>query len=362
MCLFPHLVMNWRYQVIYDIVEGAFLYFVHQMIFTHCDRQMRQRETKGESMTTEDKQPFATAAEEQMQETPQVEGQVRGVQMQGPAHPLKETNPQMLPPQWSYPTKPKHKWKNIVLFSLLALVISGLFGGVSGYVWGQSSQTNKESQRFKRLERAKTEANETKVGFVTDKEKVIFTWTLKDLGLLSYTNREGYGLTADQIVEVYGLASSVEYKKNEMDLTWDNSKASEHQDLRMRFEEVDGNYYLKNVSVTDLDELYEHKNPEDDDDSDDVSSNRALTKKEFRSLKKGNKQTGQGGTSLSEFLKKHRKTVEIGTERKITANGETFKSTRVVATVLCEVDGDFKVLKFLAQPDGEFRYIGTELN
>lgn len=96
--------------------------------------------------------------------------------------------------------------------------------------------------------------------------------------------------------------------------------------------------------------------------SDDVSSNRALTKKEFRSLKKGNKQTGQGGTSLSEFLKKHRKTVEIGTERKITANGETFKSTRVVATVLCEVDGDFKVLKFLAQPDGEFRYIGAELN
>lgn len=312
-------------------------------------------------MTTEDKQPFAAAAEEQMQETPQVEGQVGGVQTQGPAHPLEESNPQMLPPQWSYPTKPKYKWKNIVLFSLLALVISGLLSGVSGYVWGQSSQTSKESQRFKRLERAKTEANETKVGFVTDKEKVIFTWTFKDLGLLSYTNREGYGLTADQIVEVYGLASSVEYKKNAMDLTWNDSKATEHQNLRMRFEEVDGNYYLKSVSVTELDELYDHKNPEDDD-SDDTSSNRALTKKEFRSLKKGNKQTGQGGTSLSEFLKKYRKTVEIGTERKITSNGETFKSTRVVATVLCEVEGDFKVLKFLAQPDGEFRYIGAELN
>lgn len=312
-------------------------------------------------MTTEDKQPFAAAVEEQMQETPQVEGQVRGVQTQGPAHPLEESNPQMLPPQWSYPTKPKYNWKKLVLLSLLALVISGLLSGVSGYVWGQSSQTSKESQRFKRLERAKTEANETKVGFVTDKEKVIFTWTFKDLGLLSYTNREGYGLTADQIVEVYGLASSVEYKKNGMDLTWNDSKATEHQNLRMRFEEVDGNYYLKSVSVTELDELYDHKNPEDDD-SDDTSSNRALTKKEFRSLKKGNKQTGQGGTSLSEFLKKYRKTVEIGTELKITSNGETFKSTRVVATVLCEVEGDFKVLKFLAQPDGEFRYIGAELN
>ena len=42
----PHLVMNWRHQVIYDIVEGAFLYFVHQMIFTHCDRQMRQKRIK----------------------------------------------------------------------------------------------------------------------------------------------------------------------------------------------------------------------------------------------------------------------------------------------------------------------------
>ena len=313
-------------------------------------------------MTREDKQPFAVPEEPQMQETPQVEGQVRGVQAQGPAYPFEETNPQMLPPQWSYPTKPKLKWKNIVLFSLLALVISGLLGGISGYFWGQSSQTSKELQRFKRLERAKTEANETKVGFVTDKEKVIFTWTFKDLGLLSYTNREGYGLTADQIVEVYGLASSVEYKKNEMDLTWDNSKASEHQELRMRFDEVDGNYYLKNVSVTDLDELHDHTNPEDDEDSEDTASDRSLTNKEFRSLKKGNKQTGQGGTSLSEFLKKHRQTVEIGTERKITPNGETFKSTRVVATVLCEVDGDFKVLKFLAQPDGEFRYIGAELN
>lgn len=313
-------------------------------------------------MTREDKQPFSVPEEPQMQETPQGEGQVRGVQMQGPAYPFEETNPQMLPPQWSYPTKPKHKWKKLVLFSLLALAISGLFGGVSGYIWGQTSQTSKESQRFKRLERAKTETNETKAGFVTDKEKVIFTWTFKDLGLLSYTNREGYGLTADQIVEVYGLASSVEYKKNAMELTWNDSKATEHQNLRMRFDEVDGNYYLKSVSVTELDELYEHKNLEDDDDSDDASSNRALTEKEFRSLKKGNKQTGQGGTSLSEFLKKHRKTVEIGTERKLTANGETFKSTRVVATVLCEVDGDFKVLKFLAQPDGEFRYIGAELN
>ena len=85
MYLFPHLVMNWCLQVIYDIVEGAFLYFVHQMIFTHCDHQMRQRESKGESMTTEDKQPFSVPEEPQMQETPQGEGQVRGFKMPGPA-------------------------------------------------------------------------------------------------------------------------------------------------------------------------------------------------------------------------------------------------------------------------------------
>ena len=113
-----------------------------------------------------------------------------------------------------------------------------------------------------------------------------------------------------------------------------------------------------------MDEFFAHKNPEDEDDDDsgkDSSySDRNLTKEEFRSLKKGNRETGQGGTTLSEFMKKYHQYIEIGTERKITTKGKDYKTTRVVATVLCKIDGDYKTLKFLAQPDGEFRYIGTD--
>lgn len=315
-------------------------------------------------MTTEDKQPFEGEQAQPIQEPAHVVAPEEGVQPQVAVPAFEQANPQMVQPQWGYQAKPQQDWKKLVLFSVLALLISGIIGGATGYFWGQSSQTTKEEQRLKRLERAQKEAKENKEGYATEKEKVIFTWTLKDLGLLSYTNKDGYGLTADQIVDTYGLASDVEYHKDGMTLSWDSSKATDHQHLQMKFDEVDGNYYLNNVSVTELDEFFAHKNPEDeeDDDSDKDSSDsdRDLTKEEFRSLKKGNRETGQGGTTLSEFAKKYHQYIEIGTERKITTKGKDYKTTRVVATALCKIDGDYKTLKFLAQPDGEFRYIGTD--
>ena len=315
-------------------------------------------------MTTEDKQPFEGEQVQPIQEPAHVVAPEKGVQPQVPAPAFEHAGPQMVQPQWGYQAKPQQDWKKLVLFSVLALLISGIIGGATGYFWGHSSQTTKEARRLKRLERAHKEAQETKEGYVTEKEKVVFTWTLKDLGLLSYTNKDGYGLTADQIVDTYGLASDVGYTKDGIILSWDDSKATEHQQLKMKFDEVDGNYDLNSVSVMELDEFFAHKNPEDEDDDDsgkDSSySDRDLTKEEFRSLKKGNRETGQGGTTLSEFMKKYHQYIEIGTERKITTKGKDYKTTRVVATTLCKIDGDYKTLKFLAQPDGEFRYIGTD--
>ena len=63
---------------------------------------------------------------------------------------------------------------------------------------------------------------------------------------------------------------------------------------------------------------------------------------------------------LSELLKKHGQSIQIETENDITANGEKYISNRVIAKVFYEVDDDYKTLRFLAQPNGEFLYIGTE--
>lgn len=253
--------------------------------------------------------------------------------------------------------KSKSGWAKLIVFSILAICIGGLIGGGAGYLWGQSSKSEADIQRSKRLERAEKEAKDTRTGFITDKDRVVFTWTLKDLGLLSYNNKNDRGLTADQIVNTYGLASSVEYEKKGVTLSWRRSKSSKEQSVSMFFEKVDGNYYLKSVYAYELSEFYPDENSEDEDEN-DTAEDLNLTTEEYKSLRKGNVQTGKGGTSLSELLKKHRQSVRIETERD--AADDSYKSTRLLATVSYKVDGDYKTMRFLAQPNGDFLYIGSE--
>lgn len=292
-------------------------------------------------------------------EGPQAGGQGQFFQNQAPQvenNPFyQQGNPQAFQSQWNVQPKPKRGWTKIVVFSLLALVLGGLIGGGAGYFWGNSSKPQADANRTKRLELANEEAKKVKNSFITEKKETVFTWTLKDLATLSYTNKDGYGLTADQIVETYGLASSVEYDKNSLTLYWDRAKNAEHQNVYFRFEKVDGNYYLKTVEAFDLEEFYA------DDEDEDTSADRELSTKEFKNLKTGDKKTGEGGTSLSEVLKKHKSNVvRIGTETKMTEDGEKYDSTRVIATVNFKVGDDYKTLRFLAQADGDFLYIGPE--
>ena len=295
-------------------------------------------------------------------EGPQAGGQKQFFQNQAPQvenNPFyQQGNPQAFQSQWNVQPKPKRRWTKFVVFSLLALLLGGLIGGGAGYFWGNSSKPQADANRTKRLELANEEAKKTKKGFTTEKDEVVFTWTLKDLAALSYSNKDGYGLTADQIVETYGLATSVDYEKKGMTLTWERAKNASNQSIYFHFEKVDGNYYLKSVEAFELEEAYASEDDEDEDE--DTSKDRDMSTKEFKDLKKGDKETGKGGTSLLEVLKKHKQSVKIGTETKMTADGEEYDSTRVVAKINLKVGDDYKTLRFLAQPDGDFLYIGPE--
>ncbi len=70
-------------------------------------------------------------------------------------------------------------------------------------------------------------------------------------GLLSYNNSSKLGLTADQIVENYGLASYARYNQDGLSLSWTNLIGSNQQDLSFEFEKYNNNYYLR-VSIRDL--------------------------------------------------------------------------------------------------------------
>ena len=300
-------------------------------------------------MTTEDKKPFKSQEGQTDQEPDQKENNLVS----------QEENPQELQ------SEAKRGWIKLITFSLLAAFVAGLIGGGVGYLWGQSFKSEADTRRYKRLERAKAEAKDTETGFITEKDRVVFTFSLKDLGLLKYNNKDGHGLTADQIVNTYGLASGVDYEKKGIKLSWDRSKSSKSQSVTMYFEKSGDNYYLKHVQAYALGEFQDKQKLEDEDEDEDEkdtdnSKDYKLTNEEFKSLKKGDSKTGKGGTPLSELLKKHGQSIQIETENDITANGEKYISNRVIAKVFYEVDDDYKTLRFLAQPNGEFLYIGTE--
>ena len=300
-------------------------------------------------MTTEDKKPFKSQEGQTDQQPDQKENNLVS----------QEENHQ------ERQSEAKRGWIKLITFSVLAAFVAGLIGGGVGYLWGQSFKSEADTRRYKRLERAKAEAKDTETGFITEKDRVVFTFSLKDLGLLKYNNKDGHGLTADQIVNTYGLASGVDYEKKGIKLSWDRSKSSKSQSVTMYFEKSGDNYYLKHVQAYALGEFHDKQKLEDEDEDEDEkdtdnSKDYKLTNEEFKSLKKGDSKTGKGGTPLSELLKKHGQSIQIETENDITANGEKYISNRVIAKVFYEVDDDYKTLRFLAQPDGEFLYIGTE--
>lgn len=305
--------------------------------------------SKGDVMTTEDKKPFKSQEGQTDQQPDQKENNLVS----------QEENHQ------ERQSEAKRGWIKLITFSVLAAFVAGLIGGGVGYLWGQSFKSEADTRRYKRIERAKAEAKDTETGFITEKDRVVFTFSLKDLGLLKYNNKDGHGLTADQIVNTYGLASGVDYEKKGIKLSWDRSKSSKSQSVTMYFEKSGDNYYLKHVQAYALGEFHDKQKLEDEDEDEDEkdtdnSKDYKLTNEEFKSLKKGDSKTGKGGTPLSELLKKHGQSIQIETENDITANGEKYISNRVIAKVFYEVDDDYKTLRFLAQPNGEFLYIGTE--
>ena len=187
--------------------------------------------SKGDVMTTEDKKPFKSQEGQTNQEPDQKENNLVS----------QEESHQELQ------SEAKRGWIKLITFSVLAAFVAGLIGGGVGYLWGQSFKSEADTRRYKRLERAKAEAKDTETGFITEKDRVVFTFSLKDLGLLKYNNKDGHGLTADQIVNTYGLASGVDYDKKGIKLSWDRSKSSKSQSVTMYFEKSGDNYYLKHV-------------------------------------------------------------------------------------------------------------------
>ncbi|WP_128834896.1 hypothetical protein [Streptococcus sp. DD11] len=277
------------------------------------------------------------------------QGQVQGGWQEHETSQPLQGNFQQIQPQ-GLPDK-KGNIGTVIGGSVFALIIGLLIGSGSAYLIGKQAQTDKDIQRIKRLTKAQEEAKEKDKGFITDGQSVQFTWTLKDLGLLSYTNDDGLGLTADQIVAAYGLASSAEYDGNQLILRWASSVRDKEQNIYFQFDEVDQNYYLRQVTVGDSFKEY-RKEKETTDWSE-------LSQEDLERLQTGDKETGKGGTALSEVLQKHPVPSEIviTTERDV---DNRIVSNRLMAAATYKTEDGYQHLVFLGQRDGSFLYIGAD--
>lgn len=84
-----------------------------------------------------------------------------------------------------------------------------------------------------------------------------------------------------------------------------------------------------------------------------------LSPKDLERLKKGDKETGEGGTALSEVLKKHPVPSEIVITSERDVDNKII-SNRLIAEVTYKTEDGYEYLLFVGQPDGNFLYIKSE--
>ncbi|KXT85251.1 hypothetical protein STRDD11_00453 [Streptococcus sp. DD11] len=120
--------------------------------------------------------------------------------------------------------------------------------------------------------------------YVAQSEDDVYEWKMKDFEKLNFHHIDDDGLTPDQVIEQFGLASNVTFQEEGLSLSW--LPDSGYTSLTFVKDE-DGVYRLNGM----------HAMPGSDDYDRKVSDQ--ITEK----LKTGDKETGEGGSSFTELVK-----------------------------------------------------------
>lgn len=245
-------------------------------------------------------------------------------------------------------------------FAAGALVLGAVMGLLVSYFYSNNQLLTENAATIKRLAKAQRGAEANKTSLVKEEDnKADYLWNFKNLAELTFTNDNQKGLTADQLVDTFGLASQADLTADELELHWGSAASSSNQNLVFSFRRIDDNYYLDYVKI---------QSPLSDyvDDAADLEEGRSnMSTEYFKGLKSGNSKTGQGGTDLLEVLKEYPQPSNfvIGTEPAYNYRYEgrgTYKSDRVVATLSYNVGDDYEYLTFIRQKDGSFAYVESK--
>ena len=164
--------------------------------------------------------------------------------------------------------------------------------------------------------------------FVAPSKEDVYEWEVKDLEKLSIVSADVEGLTPEQVVKDFGLASSVTFQEEGLSLSW--LPDSSYTTLTFMKHE-DGSYHLQGMSIMPGSEAYNQK----------VSSQ--ITE----SLKMGDAETGEGGSSFKEVIKEYPEYQHISvygdgeSEPKMLVNYETSSNKEITLTFIRQENGQY---------------------
>ena len=164
--------------------------------------------------------------------------------------------------------------------------------------------------------------------FVAPSKEDVYEWEVKDLEKLSIVSADDEGLTPEQVVKDFGLASSVTFQEEGLSLSW--LPDSSYTTLTFMKHE-DGSYHLQGMSIM----------PGSDDYDKKVSGQ--ITE----SLKTGDAETGEGGSSFKEVIKEYPEYQHISvygdgeSEPKMLVNYETSSNKEITLTFIRQENGQY---------------------
>ena len=164
--------------------------------------------------------------------------------------------------------------------------------------------------------------------FVAPSKEEVYEWEVKDFEKLNFANVDDEGLTPEQVVKDFGLASSVTFQEEGLSLSW--LPDSSYTTLTFMKHE-DGSYHLQGMSIMPGSDGY----------------NKKVSSQITESLKTGDAETGEGGSSFKEVIKEYPEYQHISvygdseSEPKMLVNYETSSNKEITLTFIRQENGQY---------------------
>ena len=220
------------------------------------------------------------------------------------------------------PEPKKNSTGKLIGFLGIGLAAGLLLGGLSGYFLNNFMGGGSVPSLSRKGHQSDV------ASFVAPSKEDVYEWEVKDLEKLNIVSADDEGLTPEQVVKDFGLASSVTFQEEGLSLSW--LPDSSYTTLTFMKHE-DGSYHLQGMSIMPGSEAYNQK----------VSSQ--ITE----SLKTGDAETGEGGSSFKEVIKEYPEYQHISvygdgeSEPKMLINYETSSNKEITLTFIRQENGQY---------------------